>query len=97
MPARYALLDGLCHQIRGLELRDAAAPRLALPFGVAALDAHLPAGGLALGCLHELAPSGSEVPHAAAAGLFAADVLARLPGPVLWCLPSRDLLGAPQG
>lgn len=92
MTARHALLENLRDQVRGLEQRGGAgAPRAALPFGVAGLDAHLPAGGLVLGALHEVAPSGPELPHAAAAGLFAAGVLARLPGPVLWCLSSRDL------
>jgi protein ImuA len=66
----------------------------AIRFGVAALDRHLPDGGLAIGALHEAAGTGLDTEHAAAAALFAAGVLARLRGPVLWAL-SRDDLFAP--
>lgn len=67
------------------------AGRAALPFGAAAIDARLPGGGLALGALHEASGAGPDLAHAAAAALFAAGVLARLRGPVLWCLARRDL------
>jgi protein ImuA len=66
----------------------------AIRFGLPALDRHLPDGGLALGVLHEVAGTGPETEHAAAAALFAAGVLARLRGPVLWAL-ARDDLFAP--
>jgi protein ImuA len=56
----------------------------ALPFGVAAIGRHLPAGGLSLGAMHELQGAGADVETAAAPALFAAGVLARRPGPVLW-------------
>jgi protein ImuA len=46
---------------------------------------------LALGALHEICEVGTEGARASLAALFAAGILARLPGPVLWCLHSRDL------
>jgi protein ImuA len=63
----------------------------ALPFGVQGLDAHLPDGGLPLGSLHDVVPAGPAAEHAGAATLFAAGILARLEGPVLWVLIARDL------
>ena len=57
---------------------ERAAGKAALPFGVAALDAHLPGGGLLLGALHEACPARPELAHAAATALFAAGALARL-------------------
>lgn len=66
-----------------------AAPTL--PFGVAGLDAALPGGGLALGALHQIHEGGPRGRYAATAVLFAGGILARLDGPVLWCLHSRDL------
>ena len=72
--------------------RDPARRRTpALRFGIAALDRHLPDRGLAIGALHEAAGTGPDTEHAAAAALFAAGVLARLRGPVLWALPRNDL------
>ena len=62
-----------------------------LPFGVPAIDAHLPGGGLSLGALHELAGGGPDVEHGAAAALLVAGILARRPGPVLWVLERPDL------
>src|SRR5580693_5933643 len=62
-----------------------------LRFALPALDAHLPEGGLPSGALHEIAGTGPETEHAAAAALFAAGVLARQRGPVLWALPHDDL------
>ncbi|MDF0584751.1 hypothetical protein P0R28_35165 [Bradyrhizobium yuanmingense] len=44
-----------------------------------------------LGVLHELSEDGPRGSFAANALLFAAGILARLDGPVLWCLHSRDL------
>lgn len=60
------------------------------PFGVAAIDAHLPGGGLATGVLHEIAGS-PELADDACATIFLAGILARLEGPVFWCLRWRDL------
>lgn len=68
--------------------REAAA---ALPFGVGALDTALPAHGLPLGALHEVFEGGPRGNYGANGALFAAGILARLTGPVLWCLHSRDL------
>jgi protein ImuA len=62
-----------------------------LPFGIPALDHHLPNGGLALGHLHEVIEDGTAGEYAGIATLFTAGILARLPGPVLWCLRGRDL------
>jgi protein ImuA len=62
-----------------------------LPFGIEAVDTRLPGGGLCLGHLHEIVEAGSASEHAAIASIFAAGILARLPGPVLWCLRVRDL------
>jgi protein ImuA len=65
--------------------------RAVLPFGLAPLDRHLPDGGLILGALHEFAGGEADADRAAAATLFLAGILARLPGPVLWVLKARDL------
>jgi protein ImuA len=62
-----------------------------LPFGIQAIDAALLGGGLALGCVHEISEGGPRGEYAAIATLFAAGILARIDGPVLWCLHSRDL------
>src|SRR5260370_31125999 len=62
-----------------------------VPFGVREVDARLPQGGLARGALHEVAGGGPGAVHGAAAALFAAGVLARMTGSVLWCLRARDL------
>ncbi len=61
-----------------------------LPFGVEAIDRHLPAGGIQGGCLHEIAGS-AMLADDAAATIFLAGMLARLEGTVLWCLRHRDL------
>ena len=61
------------------------------PFGIPALDRHLPGGGLALGSLHEVVEGGPAAEFAGAATLFVAGILARRKGPVLWCLTRRDL------
>lgn len=66
-------------------------PRAVLPFGIASVDAVLPAAGLALGAVHELCGDGPDAWRASLSTLFAAGILARLKGPVLWCLHSRDL------
>jgi protein ImuA len=89
-------LESLRAKIAGIGIASigrscpAERPR-ALAFGIPAVDAHVPAGGLALGALHEVAGSGPEVEHAAAATLFLAGILARLPGFVLWVVSRGDL------
>jgi protein ImuA len=62
-----------------------------LPLGVEVVDVHLPAGGLALSCLHEVAAAGPEVEHGAAASLFVAGLVARMAGMVLWVIEQHDL------
>jgi len=79
-------------QIASLERRSATgSPSPRLPFGVPELDACLPGQGLALGAVHELFAGGSAVEHGAAPALFAAGVLARRAGLVLWITGQRDL------
>ena len=53
--------------------------RKRLPFGLAAIDSHLPDGGLACGALHEIVPA-AEVCIAAAFG-FVAAILGRISSP----------------
>ena len=87
---RTAALDRL--RIRIAEVERHGRPRApVLPFGVGALDGRMPAGGLPLGALHEVAGGGRGAVHGAASVLFVAGVLARIPGPVVWCLRQRDL------
>ncbi|WP_136653093.1 ImuA family protein [Paracoccus aeridis] len=62
-----------------------------LPFGIPPLDRRLPGGGLALGCLHEIAGGGHGALDGAVAACFAAGIAARLTGPVLWCVVHPDL------
>ena len=62
-----------------------------LSFGIPEMDTHLPGGGLERGHLHEIIEGGPASSYAALAALFTAGILARLPGPVLWCLRGRDL------
>jgi protein ImuA len=85
---RIVLAD-LRRQVEGFEGGYRLKP--CLPFGVAALDRRLPGGGLMLGSLHEVVEGGPAAEFAGAATLFAAGILARLKGPVLWCLTRRDL------
>lgn len=75
---RIALIEGAC------------ARHAALPFGIDAIDRHLPAGGISTGALHEVAGS-PELADDAAATVFLAGILARSEGPVFWCLRWRDL------
>jgi hypothetical protein len=53
--------------------------RKALPFGLAAIDSHLPDGGLTCGALHEIVPA-AESCIAAAFGFLAA-ILGRISSP----------------
>lgn len=87
--ARIAeLRDTIARLERGCGAADAPPP---LPFGLPQIDAVLPGGGLPLGALHEVAGYGADVQHGAAPALFAAGILARIAGPVLWVLERRDL------
>ena len=67
------------------------APGGVLPFDVDVLDAHLPAGGLQRGALHEVAGGGDGALHGATSALFAAGIAARTEGQVLWCVTRADL------
>jgi protein ImuA len=66
-----------------------------LPFGMPAIDAALPGGGLARGAVHELVGLGGDEEDGAAAAAFLAGILARLAPPqsILWCLSADDLYG----
>ncbi|MGH7126018.1 MAG: ImuA family protein [Stellaceae bacterium] len=66
-----------------------------LPFGVSAIDAALPGGGLVCGALHEIGGLGGDEEDGAVAAAFLAGILARLapPAPVLWCHVADDLYG----
>jgi protein ImuA len=90
MPTSPLNLDTLRQKIRRIEAGERVA-RGVLPFGVPEIDACLPVGGLALGALHEVAGGGNGALDGAAAALFAAGILARTQGPVLWCAGRRDL------
>ena len=78
MPAaEAATLSRLRHavaQIEGIDLSALETGGRILPLGAASLDAAL-GGGLALGCLHELAPAASL--HLGAAAGFAVMLAAR--------------------
>ncbi|MBM3599080.1 MAG: hypothetical protein FJX35_12740 [Alphaproteobacteria bacterium] len=80
-------LDALRLRIRALERGRPALPDGALSFGVSQIDHHLPARGIGLGLVHEVA-AGSADEAGAAAG-FVLALLARrmkqVSGPVLWC------------
>src|ERR1700730_9238745 len=89
-PITRSGIEEIRERIRRLE--GAAGPRrLVPPFGLKAIDWHLPGGGLALGALHEVVGGGHGAIDGAAAALFAAGIAARLRGRVLWCLPRQDL------
>jgi protein ImuA len=99
---RAAVVDELRRLLPRLE-SIAPAPR-ALPFGLAALDAHLPHGGLARSALHEVAPATfGDTPAAfgflaALLARFGADP-ARHQRPVLFVTSPRALAdhGRPHG
>jgi protein ImuA len=84
-------LDQLRAAIARLERHGAAKTIAVLPFGIAPIDAALPGGGLAAAALHEVVGTGSDIEFAAAPALFAAGLLARRSGPVLWVMQRPDL------
>lgn len=86
-------IDDLRAQIHKLEQGGKTDHGAAIPFGIPAIDRHLPQGGLAPGALHEVTPA-SPADSGAATG-FCATLLARFldarpgeaePGMALWCL-----------
>jgi len=84
------ILEGLRQRIQRLE-GGAARHRTVLPFGISAIDQHLPEGGLPLGALHEVAGGGNGAVDGATAALFTAGIAARTRGQVLWCVTRQDL------
>ena len=90
MSAAPTAIPALRDQISALEVGTRRAGHV-LPFGVPALDRRLPQGGLALGCLHEVAGGGNGAVDGAAAASFAAGIAGRLRGQVLWCVTQADL------
>jgi protein ImuA len=89
-PISRPALEELRARIRRLE-GTVGRRQTVLPFGIEAIDRHLPGGGLALGALHEVAGGGNGAINGAAAALFAAGIAARTSGLVLWCLTRQDL------
>lgn len=85
---RAGVLADLRARIRRIEGAGGEGGRI-LPFGIEAVDGHLPDGGLPLGCLHAVAAA-----DPGAGTGFAAALLARLATPrtpALWILRGRDL------
>jgi len=82
-------LESLRARVRQIEGRYQRATTV-LPFGLAAVDSRLPAGGLPCGALHEIAGGGNGALDAAAAALFA-DWRVAQSGKVLWCVTRPDL------
>ncbi|WP_236038221.1 ImuA family protein [Belnapia arida] len=90
--SRAALLEDLREQVARIEHRLLTPGRAAaVRFGLPTLDEALPGGGIARGALHEVAGSGSDTEHGAAAALLTASILARANGPVLWVSAWFDL------
>lgn len=85
------VIEDLRDRIAHLERSGRTRSRAGLPIDVSAVDQHLPEGGLARGALHEVVGGGPDLRHGAAAALFAAFILGRRKGPVLWVLRRRDL------
>lgn len=88
---RAALLADLRARIRRIEGVGGDGAR-GLPFGIAAIDAALPSGGLPLGCLHALTEEEGGAGTAFAAALLGRLATAR--APALWVLRGRDLHAA---
>src|SRR6202035_3139309 len=92
-PIARSGIEEIRERIRRLE-GAAGRRRLVLPFGLKAIDRHLPRSGLALGALRAVGRAGDGAIDAAAAALFAAGIAARTRGKVLWCI-TRPGLFAP--
>jgi protein ImuA len=84
-------IEELRARIARMERRGPGRNTAVLRFGVPAIDRHLPAGGLVTGALHEVAGTGADIEHGAAAALLVAGLLARRRGTVLWALERADL------
>lgn len=97
-PSRAEIVAGLRRHLARIEgVPDDGEDRL--PFGLPALDAHLPQKGLAFGAIHEIAPA-NEGDLPAAFGFLLA-LLGRMPGrtPLLLVLAAKKLArcGQPHG
>jgi protein ImuA len=74
-------------ELRRLLPQETSREAGALAFGIAAVDARLPQGGLAFGALHEVGPAGkSELP---AAFGFVAAILGRMPAGMVLVITTR--------
>jgi protein ImuA len=89
--AMNAVLEDLRRRMARIARHSAAETPPVLAFGIDAIDARLPGGGLAAGSLHEIAGGGPDIEHGAAAALLIGGVLARADGRVLWAVERRDL------
>jgi len=87
-----ARLAAVRAKVAALEAGGARA-QAALPFGDVRLDEVFPAGGLPLGCWHEVAGEGLEIETAAAPGAFVAALARPLAarGTVVWVMRRGDL------
>jgi protein ImuA len=96
-PARPVRHPEVLEELRRLLPRLASGPREArvLAFGLPALDARLPQGGLAFGVLHEVAPV-DEAEMPAAFG-FVAALLGRMPPGLLLVVTTRGRVTRPHG
>lgn len=94
-PLATLSLEQLRAAIARLERGTAIPHGVVLPFGVPALDAGMPQGGLVCAALHEVASTGLDREQGAASARFAAGILARLGGPVLWVVDRGGGLSPP--
>ena len=91
---RAGVIERLRAEVAALERHGQTRPRKGmLPFGLESIDRHLPARGLPLGAVHELQAAGPDIEYGAAPALFAAGILARHGGPVVWIGGRRDVFG----
>ncbi len=90
-PSTALLLADLRARISLLHRAPLHTAQNILPFGIPALDTHLPNGGLARAALHEIEGGGADATYAAAATGFAAGIFARLGAPVIWCTRHDDI------
>ena len=97
-----ATLTRLRQRIAALEGSGAGADHSVISFGLDAVDAHVPAGGLAGGCVHEIADGSANGIGNGSATAFAAALAGRAQRlrrrPVVWIAPriaQRESLYAP--
>ncbi|MFC7611050.1 ImuA family protein [Teichococcus aestuarii] len=89
MAPSEARLEALRDQLARMERGGGGAAFLPLPLAPA-IDRHLPGGGTARGALHEIQMADRNAGFA-----FAALILGRTTGPVLWIAPAADTPWAP--